>query len=102
MTHADTPPVEGLRPAAAQPPGDRIFQSFWMGGFECSCQINAAGVRLDMTAALQHDVYAADDYGRLREVGIATARDGLRWHLIDRGAEYHWDSWIPMLDAARR
>ena len=40
-----------------------------MGGFECSCQINSAGVRLDMTAALQHDVYAAEDYRRLREVG---------------------------------
>jgi len=79
-----------------------LFQSFWMGGFECSCQINAAGVRLDMTTALQHDVYAAEDYRRLREIGIAVARDGLRWHRIDRGGEYHWASWIPMLEAAKR
>ena len=55
-----------------------------MGGFECSCHINSAGARLDMTAALQHDVYAAEDYRRLRDVGIPAARDGLRWHLIDR------------------
>ena len=54
-----------------------------------------------MTAALQHDLYAAEDYGRLREAGIATARDGLRWHLIDRGGGYDWSSWIPMLEAAR-
>jgi hypothetical protein len=87
MTPGDTPPV---------------FSSFWIAGFECACQINSAGVRLDMTAALQHDIYAGEDYRRLREIGIATARDGLRWHLIDRAGEYHWESWIPMLDAARR
>jgi hypothetical protein len=73
-----------------------------MAGFESSCQINSAGVRLDMIAALQHDVYAAADYRRLREVGIATARDGVRWHLIDRSGSYDWSSWIPMLDAARQ
>lgn len=79
----------------------RLFRSFWMGGFECSCQINSAGVRLDMTAALQHDVYAAEDYRRLREAGIRTARDGIRWHLADRGGTLEWSSWIPMLRAAR-
>jgi hypothetical protein len=79
-----------------------LFQSFWMGGFECSCQINSAGIRLDMTAALQHDVYAAEDYRRIRELGISVARDGLRWHRIDRGGEFHWASWVPMLEAAHR
>lgn len=77
-----------------------LFRSFWMAGFECSCQINSAGVRLDMTAALQHDVYAAEDYRRIRAIGMAAARDGLRWHLIDRGDRYDWSSWLPMLDAA--
>src|SRR5437868_15054661 len=76
-----------------------LFRSFWIAGFECSCQINSAGVRLDMTAALQHDVYAADDYRILCEAGIATARDGLRWHLVDRGGEYRWVSCLPMPDA---
>jgi beta-glucosidase/6-phospho-beta-glucosidase/beta-galactosidase len=83
-------------------PGSRLFRSFWIAGFECSCQINSAGARIDMTAALQHDLYAAEDYRRLHEVGIATARDGLRWHLIDRAGAYDWGSWIPMLEAARR
>jgi beta-glucosidase/6-phospho-beta-glucosidase/beta-galactosidase len=78
------------------------LRSFWIAGFECSCQINAAGVRLDMTEALQHDTFAAEDYRMLHEVGIRVARDGLRWHLIDRAGEYTWESWIPMLDAARR
>jgi len=79
-----------------------LFRSFWMAGFECSTHINSAGTRLDMTAALQHDVLCAEDYRRLREVRILTARDGLRWHLIDRGGGYDWSSWIPMLEAARR
>ena len=82
-------------------PGNRLFRSFWIAGFECSCQINSAGVRLDMSAALNHDVCAASDYHRLREVGIRTARDGLRWHLIDRHGVYDWSSWLPMLEAAR-
>jgi hypothetical protein len=54
-----------------------------------------------MTAALQHDVYAAEDYRRLHDVGMSAARDGLRWHLIDRAGEYSWESWLPMLDAAK-
>jgi hypothetical protein len=33
---------------------------------------------------------------------MATARDGLRWHLIDRGGTYDWSSWLPMLQAARQ
>src|SRR4051794_38452677 len=82
--------------------GDRpLLSSFWMAGFECSCHINSAGVRLDMTGAVQHDVYAAEDYRRIREAGMTVARDGLRWPLIDRAGELRWESWLPMLDAAR-
>ncbi len=83
-------------------PAPPLFDSFWMGGFECSSHINSAGIRLDMTGAVQHDTLCAEDYRRLREVGIFTARDGLRWHLIDRAGVYDWSSWIPMLDAAGR
>jgi hypothetical protein len=78
----------------------KLFRSFWMAGFECSTHRNSVGTRLDMTAALQHDRFCAADYRRLREVGILSARDGLRWHLIDGGGGYDWTSWIPMLTAA--
>lgn len=81
---------------------DRLFRSFWMAGFECSCHVNAGGARLDMTAALQHDLCAAEDYRRLREVGILTARDGVRWHLVERDGGYDWSSWLGMVDAARQ
>src|SRR6187431_1563584 len=79
----------------------RLFRSFWMAGFECSSHRNSAGTRLDMTSALQHDIFCAQDYQRLRDVSILSARDGLRWHLIDRVGSYDWSSWIPMLQAAQ-
>jgi len=81
---------------------NRLFRSFWMAGFECSTHINSAGTRLDMIAALGHDRFCEEDYRRLRELGILCARDGLRWHLIDKGRQYDWSSWIPMLQAAEK
>src|SRR5690348_14417189 len=80
---------------------DHLFRSFWMAGFECSCHINTRGKRLDMIAAVNHDTDVAEDYKRLRDVGIATARDGVRWHLIEESGQFDWSSWIPMLQAAR-
>ena len=54
-----------------------------MGGFECSTHRRRDGRRLDMIAATCHDKYAFQDYDRLSQLGILTARDGLRWHLIE-------------------
>jgi hypothetical protein len=59
------------------------FKSFLMGGFECSTHRIRTGQRLDLIASTRHDEFAEADYGRLLDIGIATARDGLRWHLID-------------------
>jgi len=78
-----------------------LFSSFWMAGFESSCHINLNGDRLDMLAATEHDRQADGDYARLREVGISTARDTLRWHLIDRPGGYDFSSAIGMVNAAR-
>jgi hypothetical protein len=82
-------------------PASRLFRRFWAAGFECSTHINRRGERLDMTAAVEHDVDCSGDYRRLRDIGIVTARDGLRWHLIDHAGQYDWSSWVPMLEAAR-
>lgn len=80
-----------------------MFQSFWMAGYECSTHINPAGERLDMTAGVQHDAQAESDYALLRTEGIQVARDGLRWHLIDRGrGVYDFSSFKPMFEAAQR
>ena len=92
---------EGLTaPAAAALPC--TFDSFWIAGFECACHLNSKGKRLDMIESVQHDRLAYEDYAMLREVGIRTARDGVRWHLIDRGSRFDFSSLAPMADAAER
>lgn len=78
----------------------KTFRSFWMAGFESACHINAKRQRLDMIGAVQHDLQAAQDYQRLSTIGIRSARDGMRWHLIERSGQYDFSSLEPMADAA--
>lgn len=78
-----------------------IFSSFWMAGFESACHINRKGVRLDMMAETQHDRFADEDYFRLRQMGITSVRDTVRWHLIDKGGRYDFSSVDGMARAAR-
>ena len=78
------------------------FRSFFMGGFECSTHRLPSGRRLDVIGATGHDRFARRDYERLAEHGIRTARDGIRWHLIETTpGRYDFDSVRPMLAAAR-
>jgi len=63
---------------------DKPFNSFLMGGFECSTHKDNRGKRLDLIASTRHDEFAEQDYARLADIGILTCRDGLRWHLIER------------------
>lgn len=79
-----------------------LFKSFWMVGFECSCHCRGDGRRLDLIAATRHDHFAAQDYSRVRRLGIRTVRDGVRWHRIERGrGRYDFSSLLPMVRAAR-
>lgn len=79
-----------------------MFRSFFIGGFECSTHRLRCGKRLDLVAATRHDQYAAADYRRLAEQGIRTAREGIRWHLIERTpGRYDFASALPLLRAAR-
>src|SRR4029078_11907719 len=88
-----------------------VVQSFWMGGFECSTHRlprrktmgRFAGVRLDLIAATRHDEFALQDYQRLQSVGIRTARDGVRWNLIEKTPfRYDFSSRLPMLRSAHK
>ena len=86
------------RPAAPTP---TLFQSFLQGGWECSTHCLPTGRRLDILAGTGHDANAAADYRQLGSLGIHTMRDGLRWHLIERGHRaFDFASWTPMLVAA--
>ena len=78
-----------------------LFQSFFLGGFECSTHRRADGRRLDLIAATDHDVLAEQDYRQLAGHGIRSVRDGVRWHLVETTpGHYDWSSLLPMLRAA--
>lgn len=78
-----------------------LFKSFFMGGFECSTHRRRDGRRLDLLASTKHDRWAAQDYAWLAAHAISTARDGMRWHLIETAPGlYDWSSFLPMLKAA--
>jgi len=79
------------------------FRSFFQGGFECSCQLLPDGRRLDLVAATGHARHAAEDYAALARHGIHTARDGIRWHDVERApGVYDWSGFLPVLRAARQ
>jgi hypothetical protein len=89
---------------ASPPPGRTadLFDSFYLGGFECSTHRLATGRRLDLIAKTGHQELARSDYDQLRRFGIQTVRDGLRWHLIELApGRYDWSSFLPMLRAAQ-
>lgn len=78
------------------------FRSFWQGGFEGSTLRTFEGQQLDVIAGSKHDLHAAQDYRLLGSAGVGTARDALRWHLVEaEPGRYDWSSWLPMLRAAR-
>jgi beta-glucosidase/6-phospho-beta-glucosidase/beta-galactosidase len=79
----------------------RDFDSFFLAGFECSSHRRRDFVRLDLIKATGHDRHVRSDYRLCRELGFRSIRDGLRWHLIEKGpGQYDWSSWLPMLEAA--
>ncbi|HUH59421.1 MAG TPA: beta-glucosidase [Candidimonas sp.] len=81
----------------------QLFNSFFLGGFECSTHRRRDGRRLDLIKTTHHDAFALRDYQALRSYGIATVRDGLRWHLIEPSpGQYDWSSFLDMLRAARQ
>src|ERR1051325_8456038 len=78
------------------------FNSFFMGGFECSTHRLRSGKRLDLIDATKHDRFARQDYERMRRQKLLVAREGARWHLIEatRG-RYDFSSVLPIVRAAR-
>jgi hypothetical protein len=81
----------------------RPFPSFFMGGFECSTHRRPDGRRLDLIASTRHDTMAEEDYAALARHGIRGARDGARWHLIERvPGRYDWSPVLPLIRAAKK
>jgi len=67
------------------------FKSFLMGGFECADHQNAFGNRVDLYKASGHELYLEEDYDRLRQLGIKTIREGIRWSAVEtKPYQYDW------------
>ncbi|MFD1611048.1 hypothetical protein ACFSCW_04450 [Sphingomonas tabacisoli] len=80
-----------------------LFPSFFLSGFECSTFDWKNVGRRDLTAELQHYEHADEDYAMLGPVGIAVAREGIPWPLVDHGlGNYDFSCIDPFLDAQRR
>lgn len=80
-----------------------LFNSFFIGGFECSSHRRSDGRRLDLIHSTGHQRWAEQDYAALLQQGIASVRDGVRWHLIEAVAgHYDWSSLLPQVRAAQR
>lgn len=81
---------------------EKLFESFFLAGFECSTHYLESGKRLDEIASTQHDLLASKDYLRLLNQGISTAREGIRWHLIEcQPGKYDFSSALGMVRAAK-
>jgi hypothetical protein len=79
-----------------------LFGSFFLAGFECATGRNARRQWIDQAAATQHDRFADEDYGRLREIGIRAVREGVRWPLVESRGKYDFSSVQPFLEAGRK
>lgn len=81
---------------------DGIFPTFFLSGFECSSFLWKDEGRRDLASELQHYTQAEQDYALLPPLGIAVAREGVPWPVIDRIAGQHDFSCIDRFLAAQR
>ena len=79
-----------------------IFPTFFLSGFECSSFKWKDQGRRDLTAELQHYGHADEDYAMLPRLGIAVAREGIPWPLVERSAGQYDFSLIDDFLAAQR
>jgi beta-glucosidase/6-phospho-beta-glucosidase/beta-galactosidase len=84
----------------AKRPG--IFPTFFLSGFECSTFLWKDRKRRDLVAETRHREHALEDYRMLHDLGIAVAREGIPWPLVDRPSGYDFSPIAPMLEAMRQ
>ncbi len=80
-----------------------IFPTFFLSGFECSTFLWKEEGRRDLCEETRHRAHADEDYRFLRTLGIAVAREGIPWPMVDKGGGVYDFSCIdPFLEAQRR
>ncbi len=96
-------PLRHLSHFPEQPPRPaNPFSSFWMGGYECTDQLNCFGHRVDLLRTTGHLDRAADDYALLQPYGIRTVREGIRWSVVERvPRQYDFSAVAELLEAGQ-
>ena len=84
----------------AKRPG--IFPTFFLSGFECSTFLWKDRKRRDLVAETRHREHALEDYRILHDLGIAVAREGIPWPMVDTASGYDFETIAPMLEAMRQ
>jgi hypothetical protein len=100
-----SPPPSSSRAGAATRPVTRtpLFESFFLGGFECSSHVRSDGRRLDLLESTRHAELADADYARLRAIGMTACRDGAPWTFGERSdGSFDFARASSMLGAAAR
>jgi hypothetical protein len=62
----------------------KLFDSFFMGGYECADHINRSGERIDLLHETAHDRLVLEDYLLLKKTGISTVREGICWSRVEK------------------
>ncbi len=86
----------------ATQPHPSIFPTFFLSGFECSTFCWKDQGRRNLVDETQHRAFADQDYELLHDLGIAVAREGIPWPLVDRGGSYDFSYIDPMIAAMNR
>ena len=80
-----------------------MFRSFFMAGFECATGHNTHSQWIDQIEATQHDVMIDHDYELIAQAELFSAREAIRWPLVDRGGgRYDFSTVQPVIEAALR
>lgn len=76
-----------------------IFPTFFLSGFECSTFLWKDRRRRNLVAETRHDSHAMEDYRILHDLGIAVAREGIPWPLVDRQGALDFSCLDALIDA---
>ncbi|MFB9990795.1 b-glycosidase [Deinococcus oregonensis] len=76
-----------------------IFPTFFLSGFECSTFHWKRQGRRDLVAETQHDRCVREDYALLRTLGIAVAREGIPWPLVEQDGIFDFSRLDPVIEA---
>ncbi len=80
-----------------------LFDSFWMGGYECSDQLNCFGDRVNLLESSGHLHLLDEDYKNLAMFNIKTVREGIRWSRVDKVPfTYDWTDVLYLFEAAKK